>query len=74
HILKARLVSAFALRPEQIDALRRKLEAKYQKQIDLAVDTDSSLLGGFVVQVRDTVHDCSVRGKLTALYASLAHA
>ncbi|MCE9616673.1 MAG: ATP synthase F1 subunit delta [Lentisphaerae bacterium] len=74
QILEARLVSAYPLRPDQVEALRQKLETKYRHQIDLAVDTDAALLGGFVVRVRDTVHDCSVRGKLDALFTSLAHA
>ena len=34
---------------------------------------DASLLGGFVVIVKDDVHDFSVKGQLEALRANLVH-
>lgn len=74
NILQANLTTAFELRPDQIAALRDRLAAKYQKQIELTVDTNASLLGGFVVRVRDVVHDFSVQGRLGALHAELAQA
>lgn len=74
QILSAQVTSAFDLRKDQLDAIRRKLETKYQKTIELAAQTDPSLVGGFVLRVRDTVHDFSVRGRLHALYSTLAHA
>lgn len=72
-ILPAHVTSAFDLRPDQVEALRGKLETKYKKHVDMTVNTDAKLLGGFVVIVKDDVHDFSVKGRLEALRANLAH-
>lgn len=72
--VRAEVVSALELRPDQVTLLCRKLEAKYQRQIEAVVSTDPSLLGGFIVRVRDDVHDYSIRGQLDALHTAITHA
>lgn len=74
QLLHAEIVGAKDLAPEQVQALSRKLEAKYHMNIEAAVSTDPSLLGGFVVRVADVVHDYSVRGQLDALRTAIMHA
>jgi len=74
QILPARVMSAFPMPAGQIDALRQKLATKYQKQIELTAGTDATLIGGFIVRVKDHVHDCSIKGQLDMLRATLVRA
>ncbi len=74
RLLRAELIGAGEWRPDQVQALCRKLEAKYRMNIEAAVSTDPSLLGGFVVRVRDVVHDYSVRRQLDRLRTAIMHA
>lgn len=71
NILRISIVSAFDMSREQVDAIQKAMAKKYGKQIEADVTIDANLLGGFVIQVRDTVHDCSVRGKLNMLQLAL---
>jgi len=74
NILEARITSMHPLGEDQVEHLRQKLAARYGKQIEVREMTDVSLLGGFIVKVRDTVYDFSVHGKLEALRATLCAA
>lgn len=56
---------------EQIE-LRRTLEAKFGGTIDLQLNTDTSLLGGFVAKVGSEVYDASVKGQLQRFRESLS--
>ncbi len=50
---------------EQEEAdLRRTLEKKFGRKVELAVTTDPSLIGGFVARIGSEVYDASVAGKI----------
>lgn len=74
NILRISIVTAFELGREQVDAVKNAMAKKYGKQIEAEVTIDATLLGGFVIKVRDTVHDCSARGKLDTLRLALCGA
>lgn len=74
NILRIAIVSAFELRANQVEAICAKMAERYGKRVQTTLSVDVGLLGGFLVRVRDTVHDYSVRGKLDTMRMALMHA
>ncbi len=70
-VLEARVRTAFELSGAQMDGLKSKLESKFGRKVNIAQETDASLIGGVIIQVGDEVLDASVRGKLGDLAATL---
>ena len=66
-IVHAVATSATALEPAEVSALTARLEQMTGGKVELVVETDPSLLGGFVVRVGDRLIDWSVRGRLERL-------
>jgi F-type H+-transporting ATPase subunit delta len=66
-VAMANVRSAHQLSSAEEEELRRALEAKTGKRIDLHVETDPSLLGGFVAKIGSEVFDASVAGRLERL-------
>ncbi len=62
--------SAFEVDDQQREALSQALSKRFGGQIDLTLETDSTLLGGVEIRAGDLVIDDSVRGKIK----QLAHA
>ncbi len=67
RIVHAVATSATPLEPSEVSALTARLEQMTGGKVELAVETDPSLLGGFVVRVGDRLIDWSVRGRLERL-------
>ena len=59
--------SAIELTPEQRDRLAAALSSSLNKQVEVKVVVDPTVLGGLAVQVGDTVIDGSVRHRLEQL-------
>jgi F-type H+-transporting ATPase subunit delta len=70
-IVHAVATSATPLEPSEVSALTARLEQMTGGKVELAVETDPSLLGGFVVRVGDRLIDWSVRGRLERLRSQL---
>lgn len=68
----ARVVAAEELSSSQREALARKLENIYGREMAIHSEVDPSLLGGMIVRVGDEEIDGSTRGKLTRLRTDLA--
>lgn len=62
-----RAVSAYPLTPDQIDALRQKLEGRLQRKVQIETDVDSKLIGGVLIHAGDKVIDGTIRGRLDRL-------
>ncbi|MDA0989571.1 MAG: ATP synthase F1 subunit delta [Verrucomicrobia bacterium] len=62
---------AASLREDQIEAIKARMHAIYNKTIEATVAIIPSLIGGFRVRVADTVHDFSVSGKLETMRRTL---
>jgi F-type H+-transporting ATPase subunit delta len=71
-VAEAEVTSAMELSEGQKTNLLRTLERLSGKKIQAKYSLDSSLLGGAVVRVGDTIYDGSVRNKLNQLRAQLA--
>lgn len=68
----AEVRSAKSLTPDEIRELASTLSTKVGKQVELDVQTDPSLLGGFVVRIGSEIWDASVAGKINKFRESLA--
>jgi F-type H+-transporting ATPase subunit delta len=64
---RASIQSAEALRPEQQDAIMRKLAELTGKKVRPAYAVNPDLVGGVIVNIGSTVYDGSVRGQLAAI-------
>jgi F-type H+-transporting ATPase subunit delta len=73
-ILEVRITSATPLTPEQVSAIETRLHARFGKQIQSTLHLDPALLGGFKIQVGDTIHDSSIATQLHVLKQNLIHA
>lgn len=69
-----KIESAFPLDGAELQTLVAKLETKFKRKVRPEVVVDNALIGGVKITAGDQVIDGSVRGKLTAMSASLASA
>ncbi|MBE9546961.1 MAG: ATP synthase F1 subunit delta [Proteobacteria bacterium] len=56
--------TAFPLSAELSESIRSSLEALTGKQVDITIKDDSTLLGGIVVGIGDTIYDGSIKTQL----------
>ena len=68
---RAEVVSASALRDEQLERLRRALSVRTGCEVDVSARVDPTLLGGVIAKVGDLVFDGSLRTQLRQLRADL---
>jgi F-type H+-transporting ATPase subunit delta len=66
-IISAQVYSAVTLDFEQTEAIQKSLEEKTGKKVQLEEITDNSLLGGFIVKIRDSVIDYSLKRQMERL-------
>jgi F-type H+-transporting ATPase subunit delta len=66
-ILTARVTAPGPVSEEALARLRDTLSKVTGKSVALAVETDESLLGGFVIQIGSTVYDGSIRTQLAEM-------
>ncbi len=71
NILKVKIKSSTSLDKQQVDAICRQLNQKYHKDIEPEVIVDAKLMGGFAVQVGDSVYDFSLQTQLEQFKNSL---
>lgn len=72
-VLDAKIYAAMHVDDEQYRQLVAALEKKFGRKVNAQVEIDSALIGGARIVVGDKVIDASVRGKLDAMAAALAH-
>jgi F-type H+-transporting ATPase subunit delta len=71
NIVRASVTSAASLSGDTVKALERRLSTVTGKQVQLAADVDSSLIGGVVTRIGSTVYDGSVRTQLQKMKQQL---
>ena len=71
-IAVAEVRTAKALSPDETTQLTETLSKKVGKRVELDVQTDPQLLGGFVVRIGSEIWDASVVGKINKFRESLA--
>lgn len=69
--IEALVESAFVLTDAQLADLTAVLSDQFKRKVNAEVSVNSALIGGVKVTLGDLVVDASVRGKLSALAASL---
>jgi F-type H+-transporting ATPase subunit delta len=72
-LLRVRVVSAFELEEDQATRLKEALARRFEREILLDSEVDSSLIGGAVVYAGGQVIDGSLRDRLTKLSNSLTN-
>ncbi len=73
-ILRGVVYSVVPMTDEQLNALNERLNAMTGKTVVLTQQVDASLIGGFVVQIKDMVIDNSIRHQLEKLKERLVEA
>ena len=73
RIVKARVRTAIALEPAQIETLKAALKRRFGRDVELSNEIDPGVLGGAVIDAGDVVIDGSVRGRLTKMQNALTH-
>jgi F-type H+-transporting ATPase subunit delta len=68
----AEVKTAHNLNETEKAELRKTLETRVGKKVELRLATDPSLLGGFVAKLGSEIWDASVVGKIHKFRASLA--
>jgi F-type H+-transporting ATPase subunit delta len=63
--------SANSLNDQEQAELRRTLEKKAGRKVELTIKTDADLIGGFVAKIGSEVYDASVAGKIEKFRESL---
>lgn len=72
-ILKAQLYSVFPLDSNQKETIKNRLEKDTKKIVHLTENIEKSLLGGFIVKIRDSVVDYSLRRQIEKLREKLIY-
>ena len=62
----AHVFTRFPLSDEQKQLIQEKLTTKFGKKCELNVVTDSSVIGGVILKIGDSVIDLSIEGRLKA--------
>ncbi|MBC6443983.1 MAG: ATP synthase F1 subunit delta [Alphaproteobacteria bacterium GM202ARS2] len=73
NILDATLRTATPLSEAEQKKLKDSLEKQLKKTLDIQVEQDDSLLGGFVLQVGSMRFDASLRNRLKRLESHISH-
>jgi F-type H+-transporting ATPase subunit delta len=72
NVVVAEVKTAHNLNETEKAELRKTLETRVGKKVELKLATDPSLLGGFVAKLGSEIWDASVVGKIHKFRASLA--
>ena len=72
-IVRVEVKTSFDFTDEQKEKLKQRLENILNKKAYLNFITDSTIVGGFVAQVGDTVYDASVKHQLELLRKEFLH-
>ncbi len=67
NIVRAKVISAIELEDNQKNVLKEKLCSKTGAKIEAEYETDSSILGGIIIKIKDTVIDLSIKKRIENL-------
>lgn len=69
--VEARVVSAQPLNDTQVESIRQLLTERVNKTVELKIENDPDVIGGFYILVDDHIFDGTVRSKLNDMKESL---
>jgi F-type H+-transporting ATPase subunit delta len=69
HISTVKLITANPLEEGALDAIKAKLveSTTTEDKVEISVEVDPDLIGGFVIEFEDNIYDASVSTKLDEL-------
>lgn len=70
-VMCVNVTSAVKLSEDQRNRLKKALSAKYKKTVELNEKVDPDIIGGVIVNFKDTCLDGSVRAKLNSLKSAM---
>jgi F-type H+-transporting ATPase subunit delta len=70
-VVVAEVRSAHQLSESEVADLKKGLEKKVGKRVEVQLTTDESLIGGFVAQIGSEIYDASVVGKINKFRSTL---
>lgn len=70
-MIRAEIMTAVPLDEENKERLKKKLEASYQKQVDMSLKVDPQIIGGMVLTIGHQVLDNSIKNQLFKLKRAL---
>jgi F-type H+-transporting ATPase subunit delta len=71
--LSGTVIASNQLDKEQVAEIKKKVEDLTGKKILLTEQIDESMVGGFIVRIKDTVIDLSIKSQLEKLRSQLVH-
>ncbi len=71
NIARATVVTSGKLKEESMSRIKRTLEDRTSKKIKIHVEEDSSIIGGIIIKVGNTILDGSIKGQLEKLRDTL---
>ncbi|OGT70827.1 MAG: ATP synthase F1 subunit delta [Gammaproteobacteria bacterium RIFCSPLOWO2_02_FULL_56_15] len=71
-VVEMEILSAFPLEQEEQDRINGILAGRFDRKLSISTRIDTSLIGGVVIRVGDSVIDASIKGKLRQLGNELA--
>ena len=63
-ILKVKIISTQTLKTDHLEAIAKRLKSRFKKDIRYDVDINPRLIGGFKIQVGDSIYDFSIQNQL----------
>lgn len=72
-ILSCLLISSRPVETDQIETIKGKIEALTEKSVIFTPLIDNSVIGGFIVKIKDTVIDLSIKTQLEKMRTKLLH-
>jgi len=72
-ILSCLLISSIPVETDQIEAIRSRIEKLTDKTVIFIPQIDESVIGGFIVKIKDTVIDLSIKTQLEKMRTQLRH-
>ena len=72
-VLPVVLFSAGGLSREHVEEIRERIEKISGKSVRLAEKQDPAIIGGFILHIRDTIIDLSIKTQLDRLRTQLIH-
>ena len=66
-VLSGQIISSKPLSPVQVADIHKKIATQSGQKVQLSQEIDEDLIGGFIVKIKDTVIDLSVKNQLNKL-------
>jgi F-type H+-transporting ATPase subunit delta len=72
-ILSCILISSQQVDTDHVNSIKGRIEEMTGKKVIFSFQTDESLMGGFIVKIKDTVIDLSIKTQLEKMRTRLVH-